>query len=219
MVSLIPPCRTASQPPPDAAAVAATGGKITVAGVRAPVLWRRSCGFWRTAAWKSGGEKTAPNWRGTPAGSCAAGSTCTPTDGLPSPPTSAPLAAAVLLTADRPSEIYDHLFANRFACAAGFAALGADCRAEGAKAVDRRQRSLAGGPGAGAGSAGRGGAAGGGAGGPGDHTAARPGTHPPRLCRSAGGTEKTGAPSAVPGGKRRRNAHRRPAEFSPFVPK
>ena len=43
----------------------------------------------------------------------------------------APLAAAVLLTAEGPSEIYDHLFANRFACAAGFAALGADCRSTG----------------------------------------------------------------------------------------
>ena len=43
----------------------------------------------------------------------------------------APLAAAVLLTADAPSEIYDHLFARRFACAEGFAALGADCRTTG----------------------------------------------------------------------------------------
>lgn len=43
----------------------------------------------------------------------------------------APLAAAVLLEADAPSEIYDHLFANRFACAAGFAAMGADCRVAG----------------------------------------------------------------------------------------
>ena len=37
----------------------------------------------------------------------------------------APLAAAVLLTAAGPSRIYDGLFPNRFACAAGFAALGA----------------------------------------------------------------------------------------------
>ena len=43
----------------------------------------------------------------------------------------APLAAAVLLTADAPSEIYDHLFARRFACAEGFAALGARCRTAG----------------------------------------------------------------------------------------
>lgn len=43
----------------------------------------------------------------------------------------APLAAAVLLQADAPSEIYDHLFANRFACAAGFAAMGAVCAAQG----------------------------------------------------------------------------------------
>ena len=38
----------------------------------------------------------------------------------------APLAAAVLLKADAPSEIYDHLFARRFACAVGFAAMGAE---------------------------------------------------------------------------------------------
>lgn len=43
----------------------------------------------------------------------------------------APLAAAVLLTADGPSRIYDGLFQNRFACAAGFAALGAGVRANG----------------------------------------------------------------------------------------
>ena len=43
----------------------------------------------------------------------------------------APLAAAVLLGADGASEIYDSLFANRFACAAGFAAMGADCTAKG----------------------------------------------------------------------------------------
>ena len=43
----------------------------------------------------------------------------------------APLAAAVLLTADAPSEIYDHLFARRFACAEGFTALGARCRTAG----------------------------------------------------------------------------------------
>ena len=43
----------------------------------------------------------------------------------------APLAAAVLLTAAGESEIDDRLFANRFACAAGFAALGAGCTAQG----------------------------------------------------------------------------------------
>lgn len=45
----------------------------------------------------------------------------------------APLAAAVLLEAEGESEIYDHLFANRFACAEGFRAMGADCRASGHK--------------------------------------------------------------------------------------
>ena len=43
----------------------------------------------------------------------------------------APLAAAVLLRADAPSEIYDALFARRFACAAGFAAMGAVCSEQG----------------------------------------------------------------------------------------
>lgn len=43
----------------------------------------------------------------------------------------APLAAAVLLCADAPSEIYDALFARRFACAAGFAAMGAVCSEQG----------------------------------------------------------------------------------------
>ena len=43
----------------------------------------------------------------------------------------APLAAAVLLGADGPSRIYDGLFQKRFACAAGFAALGAGAQAEG----------------------------------------------------------------------------------------
>lgn len=43
----------------------------------------------------------------------------------------APLAAAVLLTADAPSRIYDGLFQNRFACAAGFAAMGAGVHADG----------------------------------------------------------------------------------------
>ena len=43
----------------------------------------------------------------------------------------AALAAAVLLTAAGASEIYDSLFANRFACAAGFAAMGAACTVRG----------------------------------------------------------------------------------------
>lgn len=43
----------------------------------------------------------------------------------------APLAAAVLLTADGASEIYDGLFQNRFACAEGFAALGAGVHSAG----------------------------------------------------------------------------------------
>ena len=37
----------------------------------------------------------------------------------------------MLLTAAGASEIYDSLFANRFACAAGFAAMGAACTVRG----------------------------------------------------------------------------------------
>ena len=43
----------------------------------------------------------------------------------------APLAAAVLLQARGESHIHDALFQNRFACAEGFAAMGADVQAEG----------------------------------------------------------------------------------------
>ena len=43
----------------------------------------------------------------------------------------APLAAAVLLAAEGKSEIFDRLFPNRFACAAGFAAMGAEVTAKG----------------------------------------------------------------------------------------
>lgn len=43
----------------------------------------------------------------------------------------APLAAAVLLAAQGASTVHDSLFENRFACAAGFAALGAGTQARG----------------------------------------------------------------------------------------
>lgn len=45
----------------------------------------------------------------------------------------APLAAAMLLTAQGESTLYDGLFQNRFACAAGFAAMGAEVRVQGRK--------------------------------------------------------------------------------------
>ena len=56
----------------------------------------------------------------------------------------APLAAAVLLGAEGASRIYDGLFQNRFACAQGFAALGADARSEGFNSprILERDRSL-----------------------------------------------------------------------------
>ena len=49
------------------------------------------------------------------------------------------LCAAVLLAAEGKSEIFDRLFPNRFACAAGFAAMGAEVTAKG------RQLMIAGG--------------------------------------------------------------------------
>ena len=113
-----------------AAAVAVTGGKITVAGCapryyEAFLRFLEDCGV-EVRRGENGAELARDPGRQLRGGQhlYANGWPAFATD-------NAPLAAAVLLTADRPSEIYDHLFANRFACAAGFAALGADCRAEG----------------------------------------------------------------------------------------
>ena len=54
----------------------------------------------------------------------------------------APLAAAVLLFAEGESAIHDALFQNRFACAEGFRALGAQVRAEGRDLAVRGGRPL-----------------------------------------------------------------------------
>lgn len=113
-----------------AAAVAAAGGQITVAGCapryyQAFLTFLRNCGV-EVRQGENGAELARnPDSR-------LRGGQYLYANGWPAFATdTAPLAAAVLLAADRPSEIYDHLFANRFACAAGFAAMGADCRAEG----------------------------------------------------------------------------------------
>ena len=55
---------------------------------------------------------------------CAAARRCARGPGPALRPDTAPLAAAVLLAAQGASTVHDSLFENRFACAAGFAALG-----------------------------------------------------------------------------------------------
>lgn len=113
-----------------AAALAAAGGQVTVVGCppryyQAFLQFLQECGVQ-----VSPGEKEVELVR-DPSRRLRGGQHLY-ANGWPAFATdTAPLAAAVLLTADAPSEIYDHLFANRFACAAGFAAMGADCRAEG----------------------------------------------------------------------------------------
>ena len=107
-----------------AAAVAAAGGQVTIRRCRPAhfaaflrLLSAAGCGVQvgktavtirrdRQLALKGGQQVMADAWPGFA------------TD-------TAPLAAAVLLTAEGPSRVCDTLFANRFACAAGFAALGA----------------------------------------------------------------------------------------------
>ena len=78
--------------------------------------------------------ENGPDWAGlapTPPCRCGAGvQLCA--DAWPAFATdTAPLAAAVLLAAEGKSEIFDRLFPNRFACAAGFAAMGAEVTAKG----------------------------------------------------------------------------------------
>lgn len=113
-----------------AAAAAAAGGQVTVAGC-APRYYQAFLNFLRDC-----GVEVRPGENGVevtrdPARQLQGGQHLY-ANGWPAFATdTAPLAAAVLLTADSPSEIYDHLFANRFACAEGFAAMGAVCRAEG----------------------------------------------------------------------------------------
>ena len=91
----------------------------------------RFCAFWPGPACRSAGPETACGWPVTPPCRCGAGAHLR-ADAWPAFATdTAPLAAAVLLTAAGASEIYDSLFANRFACAAGFAAMGAACTVRG----------------------------------------------------------------------------------------
>lgn len=110
-----------------AAALAAAGGQITVAGCPPTlyepflrVLETAGVGVRRRAHSVSLTRNPGKPLRGGQQ-LCANAWPALATD-------TAPLAAAVLLTAQGQSSVYDHLFANRFACAAGFTALGAQCR-------------------------------------------------------------------------------------------
>lgn len=113
-----------------AAAVAAAGGSVTIQGC-APRYYQAFLEFLQ----QCGVEVTAGSGRVTvsrdPAVPLRGGQQLCANAWPAFATDTAPLAAAVLLQARGPSEIYDYLFANRFACAAGFRAMGAGCRAEG----------------------------------------------------------------------------------------
>ena len=116
-----------------AAAAAAAGGQVTVAACRpqhfAPFLdflQACGCGVWRQAASVTVAREPGSILHGGRGGAhlCAA-----PWPGFATD--TAPLAAAVLLGAEGGGSVRDDLFENRFACAAGFAAMGARVRVEG----------------------------------------------------------------------------------------
>ena len=113
-----------------AAAVAAAGGQVTVRACRPQhfaafldFLQAAGCGVWRQAC-----GVTVARDPGTPLRGglhlCAA-----PWPGFATD--TAPLAAAVLLGASGGGSVRDDLFENRFACAAGFAAMGGMVRVSG----------------------------------------------------------------------------------------
>lgn len=113
-----------------AAAVAAAGGSITVEGC-APAYYEAFLQFLEDCGVQVSRRQEAVTIARDP-GRRLRGGQHLYANGWPAFATdTAPLAAAVLLEAEGASEIYDHLFANRFACAEGFRAMGADCRARG----------------------------------------------------------------------------------------
>lgn len=121
-----------------AAALAAAGGDIRITGCD-PALYGA---FLQFLAQTGVQIENGPDWAGlarNPAVPLRGGvQLCA--DAWPAFATdTAPLAAAVLLAAEGESEIFDRLFPNRFACAAGFAAMGAEVTAKG------RQLMIAGG--------------------------------------------------------------------------
>ena len=121
---------TAYTPMPDriaaatyAAALACVGGEVTVAHCR-PAYYAAFLAFLRKCGVEFFCGDDSVTLRRDAAVPLHGGHSLCAND-------TAPLAAAVLLQADAPSEIYDALFARRFACAAGFAAMGAVCSEQG----------------------------------------------------------------------------------------
>ena len=113
-----------------AAALACAGGEVTVTGC-APAYYAAFLDFLQAAGVEVARQGDAVTLARDPAQPLR-GRQKLYANAWPAFATdTAPLAAAVLLTADGPSEIYDHLFARRFACADGFAALGAGCHTNG----------------------------------------------------------------------------------------
>ncbi len=113
-----------------AAALACAGGEVTVAGC-APAYYAAFLDFLQAAGVEITRQKDAVTFTRDPARPLCGGQKLYANAWPAFATDTAPLAAAVLLTANGPSEIYDHLFARRFACADGFAALGAGCRTNG----------------------------------------------------------------------------------------
>lgn len=123
-------CRTASPPRPTPPHWRARADRSKLRAATRPAM-TRFCAFWPGPACRSAGSETACGLARDPAVPLRGGAHLR-ADAWPAFATdTAPLAAAVLLTAAGESEIYDSLFANRFACAAGFAAMGAACTVRG----------------------------------------------------------------------------------------
>lgn len=113
-----------------AAAAACAGGSVTVQSCR-PEHFAMFLQFLRAVGCEVRAKQTAVTVTRDPAAPLRGGQDLC-TAAYPGFATdTAPLAAAVLLGAQGASRIYDALFQNRFACAAGFAAMGAQAKAEG----------------------------------------------------------------------------------------
>ena len=126
-----------------AAAVAAAGGQVTVEQCR-PGHLAAFLRFLRAAGCEIAAGPTEFTVRRDPAGPLWGGVRLY-TGAWPGFATdTAPLAAAVLLCARGDSQIHDALFQNRFACAKGFADMGAKVRADGRDLHIRGVRGLRG---------------------------------------------------------------------------
>lgn len=112
------------------AAVAAAGGEITIEGCT-PAYYQAFLQFLRDCGVQTVLHENAVTLLRDPQKKLRGGQQLYANAWPAFATDTAPLAAAVLLEAEGASEIYDHLFANRFACAEGFAAMGASCRVKG----------------------------------------------------------------------------------------